>query len=258
VTSNVTFAAPFQNLGFDEANTNNMIPENPIVGYVSDLLPGWQLYKGTNLQNTLFLNTEFDTPYASLFDHSEHAYSSDFPPEGPYAIVFWGTRLGSMPFSLVQKGDIPQNAVFVKWRTRDYPFLLNVNGEHIRDLFPIGIPWNAPEEQTFDISKFAGQNVELKLTTYPPGITPGDYHFLDSIQFMTAPPTMAITQTATNIVLSWPASTTGYVLQSTDTLSSPNGWQTVSMTPVVVGTNQIVITNLVGTSRFYRMTGSAH
>jgi hypothetical protein len=47
-------ADPFINLGFDEANTSKLEqvfgPPQPVlkgVGLVSDLLPGWQLYHGS-------------------------------------------------------------------------------------------------------------------------------------------------------------------------------------------------------------------
>ena len=45
-------AAPFQNLRFDNANTDNVLYDRGKfsgVGTTTDLLPGWQLYFGRNL-----------------------------------------------------------------------------------------------------------------------------------------------------------------------------------------------------------------
>jgi hypothetical protein len=252
----IAFAAPFQNLGFDEANTNNVMVINPpqVVGSSSDLLPGWQLYHGTNLQSTLFLNANLDTPFASLIDHQTNApYRLSFPPERVYAMMFWDTQLGSMPFSLAQQGDIPQDAMFLQWRFKDYPFLLRLNGQNVNAMFPIGIPSLSPQSQLFDVSRFAGQNVELKIATDPLVLSPNDFHFIDSIQFVTAPPKIGVSRPGTNLVVSWPASTTGYVLQSTDALSSTNRWQTVPAAPVVIGTDQVVTTNTVGKAQFFRL-----
>ena len=54
-----------------------------------------------------------------------------------------------------------------------------------------------------------------------------------------------------NVVISWPTSAAGYVLQSSSTLS-PNDWQVINTSPVVVG-GQYQITNSGLGSRFYRL-----
>ena len=46
-------AAPFINLNFDSANTNNLTQG---LGFTSDLLPGWALYVQENPANTIGLN----------------------------------------------------------------------------------------------------------------------------------------------------------------------------------------------------------
>src|SRR5438876_3416664 len=54
-----TFAAQFQNLGFDGANTNNAVPANPerdVFGPAAEILPGWQLFRGGEAQADIGLN----------------------------------------------------------------------------------------------------------------------------------------------------------------------------------------------------------
>ena len=66
------FAQPFQNLGFEEANTDNLAlttsPDGPSgSGPISDLLPFWQLFQGRTPVTALNLNvTPVAGPYVYL------------------------------------------------------------------------------------------------------------------------------------------------------------------------------------------------
>ncbi len=66
-------------------------------------------------------------------------------------------------------------------------------------------------------------------------------------------PDLSIFSTSSNaVVLSWPAPSTGFVLQQTPTLQQPN-WTDVAATPVLVGSqNQVMISAPTG-NRFYRL-----
>ncbi len=80
-------SAPFQNLGFDEANTNGVPPGN--FGPASQLLRGWRLFNelgeptfiGYNA-NTIGLNQ------VVLYDRN-FSFGAPPPVEGKYALGLW-------------------------------------------------------------------------------------------------------------------------------------------------------------------------
>ena len=51
-------------------------------------------------------------------------------------------------------------------------------------------------------------------------------------------------------VLSWPASDTGFFVQSTTSPQLYGGWTTLTNLPAVIGTNNIM-SNYLGTSNYY-------
>jgi hypothetical protein len=57
-----------------------------------------------------------------------------------------------------------------------------------------------------------------------------------------------------NAVISWPTNATGFVLQSSDTLS-PANWVNVASPVVVVGSEKTVTSRLAGTNKFFRLRG---
>jgi hypothetical protein len=64
-------------------------------------------------------------------------------------------------------------------------------------------------------------------------------------------PTLEILQLGNNVVLSWPATATGFALQEA---SSPGGtWTNVVATPVTVGSNLVVTSSLATNSQFFRL-----
>lgn len=65
------------------------------------------------------------------------------------------------------------------------------------------------------------------------------------------PPQLAIAVTPPNVALSWPATATGYTLESTPSLSAP-AWSAAG-TPVQIGDRFYVTNALSGSARFYRL-----
>ena len=55
------------------------------------------------------------------------------------------------------------------------------------------------------------------------------------------------------VELSWPASATGYALESTTDLTAPIGWQPVSGTPLTVGDRLVVTVEANVAARFFRL-----
>ena len=67
-----------------------------------------------------------------------------------------------------------------------------------------------------------------------------------------AAPMLTITESAPNVLVTWPSSITGYTLQSASDLTSPS-WSTVSLPPAVVGSLFIVTDSASAGARFYRL-----
>ena len=67
------------------------------------------------------------------------------------------------------------------------------------------------------------------------------------------PPALAIARSGTDVLLSWPASQTNYVLHSTTNLASPISWQTVTNVATnSVGQRTVRAPNL-DSNRFFRL-----
>ncbi|MEO8426551.1 MAG: hypothetical protein ABI651_05490 [Verrucomicrobiota bacterium] len=184
-----SYAAPFQNLGFDEAITNRLSPADPPfhdgLGTSIDLLPGWQLFLGTNPVSAVGMNWKVPGfGFASLYNQ---AYNQDVPRwfEGLYLGLLPGQDTGSnvieAPFSLVQTGDIPADAASIHFLSYNQRPELKLNNA----VLPVTYNYFAPGpaapvfEGVADVSAFAGQTVELEFTT-PTSFL---FHGLDSISF---------------------------------------------------------------------------
>src|SRR5262245_34266808 len=107
----VADAASFQNLGFDDANTNNVrdpdgIPPIHLFGPASEVLPGWQLFRGGVPQTEIGLNhTPIGGGVASLYDRQSR---DALPVSGSYSFAMYPEM--NQPYSLVQMGAVPLDA----------------------------------------------------------------------------------------------------------------------------------------------------
>jgi hypothetical protein len=86
------------------------------------------------------------------------------------------------------------------------------------------------------------------------GATDAGAAYLFSIPALAAPPLLTIRKTSTNTVaITWPSPSTGFVLQqNTNGLGSVN-WSNVTAGVQTVGTNETLIVNPIGGTRFYRL-----
>lgn len=66
-------------------------------------------------------------------------------------------------------------------------------------------------------------------------------------------PSLAITLSGTNAVIFWPASTTGWSLETAPSLGSPGGWSTVTTTPSLLNSEYIVTNAISAAAQFYRL-----
>jgi hypothetical protein len=75
----------------------------------------------------------------------------------------------------------------------------------------------------------------------------------DTVPSLAKPPTMAIAQSGTTVVISWPVAATGFGLETTTSLGPQASWSAVTASPVVEdGLNKVSVP-IEGTSKFYRL-----
>jgi hypothetical protein len=66
-------------------------------------------------------------------------------------------------------------------------------------------------------------------------------------------PSLSVVRSGRSLVLSWPASTAGYQLESTTSLETGAVWVSVPITPVVVGNEQTVTVDATSPAQFIRL-----
>jgi hypothetical protein len=104
-----------------------------------------------------------------------------------------------------------------------------------------------------DVSQYAGRQVTLFMgifggTSTNAALTASGFQF-----YVALPPSLQIQLAGTNVVLTWPFSAAGYVLQSANKLAPPTVWTTVTNVPGVVNFQYTVTNQISGGSRFYRL-----
>ncbi|HWY74747.1 MAG TPA: choice-of-anchor tandem repeat GloVer-containing protein, partial [Verrucomicrobiae bacterium] len=67
-------------------------------------------------------------------------------------------------------------------------------------------------------------------------------------------PSLGITLSGSNVILTWPTNVAGLTLQSTPSLVTPVVWTSVSSGPVVVNGLNTVTNTVVGAQQFYRLS----
>ncbi len=183
--------APFRNLGFDEANTNNpvaIIDLGWFWGTPEDLLPGWEIAQKVVGVNAKPAGLDFISLY-------EPGVIADLPVEGRFSV-------GLLPppgtsYTLSQSGDVPDGARAIHFLSSGVHVRLSINGEEVPTVYvprSIGYPGDAVSEvyDVFaDISGFSGQTVGLSLATLPKDVAPL-FSGLDSISFIVPEPSSVV------------------------------------------------------------------
>jgi len=133
------FGAAFQNLGFEDANTNYVrdldgVPPIQLIGLASDMLPAWHLSLGTNSETLIGLDAIRPGPgYASIFTA---ANSFGRPVVDFYSLSLngevdtSGTRT-YIPYSLIQTGELPADAKSIQFLSYGSPVEVRINGSLI-------------------------------------------------------------------------------------------------------------------------------
>jgi hypothetical protein len=189
------WAASFQNLGFDDANTNSAISypdpfgRPALQGPITDLLPGWSL----SLESMASINaTNMYVNYHGLEDTttlvSNPARSPfQFNVQGKYALYLEHLGFPTNNFTLSQTGDIPSNSMQLHFTYKGDPFAISINGVQLQPLYP---PTSDLQNTVgYDIKAFAGQTVQLTLTQISNPINNNSAEsYLDSIAFVVPEP----------------------------------------------------------------------
>jgi len=178
----ISKAGQFINLGFEDANYSGD-PRGPDYGLVSDLLPGWRLFYGTNEQFGVGLNVFIDSGYyATIFNRYWGA------PEGQYAFKA-ATPEGGPSWKLEQQGDVPEGAKMLAYRGNLWT--VAVNGNVIPLLITGPNVYNLTNVVFYDISAWSGKSVTLDFispNTSPDPFSKGGFGQIDSIAFIVPEP----------------------------------------------------------------------
>lgn len=190
-------SASFQNLGFEQANTNNVVPLGPNLGYsgtTTDLLPGWQMSYGTAPVSDVGLNAFALSPgyrtLASTGGGNQFFNASVFPIQGNYALILSPRDFGPYePQSILQSGTIPADVGQLSFLTFGHPLELRINDMLVPLSYTYQSPPGTANDLRFgtavaDIAAFAGMDVALRFST----MVPGAYiNGIDNIQFIPVP-----------------------------------------------------------------------
>ncbi len=104
----------------------------------------------------------------------------------------------------------------------------------------------------YTVSGTIGQPDAGRMSGGPYSLEGGFWGIVNIVQTPGAP-LLTITSSGGGVVLSWPAPSTGWVLQQNPDLATTNAWANVPGSPVVVGTNNTVTVAPALGNRFYRL-----
>jgi hypothetical protein len=198
-----------------------------------------------------------EVPFASLVDYLLAPIGS-----GRFALSFGRTTTNDTVWTIQQTGTIPSGIEYVAYAAEGYEMEMTVNGQPMAPLnppFPGISPFGYsgyPTNLVYSVAGFSGSEVQLAFVgPFGPPPVMGIYDarsYLDSLRFASAPPRLSVNRAAANLVIGWPGSTAGYVLQSSASLT-PGTWQDVPITPVASGNERTGTVRIGTAAQFYRL-----
>ena len=156
--------------------------------------------------------------------------------------------------------NVPSNALSMSFdfmlqgNGNNDSFQVALNGTNVMSLETSLIQTNVLlNSGMIDVSQYAGQQVTLFMgivggTSTNAALTVSNFQF-----YVVLPPSLQIQLAGTNVVVTWPLSAAGYVLQSANKLTPPVSWTTVTNVPVIVNFQYTVTNQISSGSRFYRL-----
>jgi uncharacterized repeat protein (TIGR03803 family) len=139
---------------------------------------------------------------------------------------------GSSLYGTTQAGGGSDSGVF---------FCINTNGTGFRVLYDFAAGSNPSGGLVLSGTTFYGTTIR------------GGNDGSGTVYSISLAPQLTIAVSGTNVVLKWPASSTGFSLQSGSDLGSQATWKTVTTAPVVVDGNNAVTLPVAARHEFYRL-----
>src|ERR1051326_6622675 len=199
-------AAEFRNLGFDDADLSGVVTIDGL-GPTEKLLPAWTLLADSIPTDRIGLDMWFlDTPLASL----KSTLFSEVGA-GPYAVEFFRETTNSPIWRIQQIGTVPIGTEYLAYSFAGFEMSVQIDGQSIPPLYLLGSvpsPFGAggPTNLVYRVSGFAGREAQLAFVgPFGPQPTIGSanaaFCYLDSVRFISAAPTLAVSRSKTNLVL---------------------------------------------------------
>ncbi len=198
-------AAPFENLGFEDARINDFSGPPPLTSSAATLVPSWKLSQGGVGWNVAMPFQNVASLLDSDFRDTHFGKNSQAPVVGKFSLGIWAANTpGSSPFSVSQTGDIPGNAQSLRFLYHGSDLKVYAGGSLAPILFLEDRPSSNPDAPLFhyyavDVSGLAGQTAELRFEFrshgyddfgFPPRL-PGQpdamSHVLDDLSFSPLP-----------------------------------------------------------------------
>lgn len=175
----------FENLGFEGVKNVPSPWQHQLFMPATDALPGWNCYIGeTPIGVVAYEGIALDSAYVGIVSRTnEYAPRCPFP--GDYALSLQYGVTGSSqgvfsysPAAVAQSGLVPAEAQSIRL-IATYPFLVTFEGDPI----PL-VPLRSEGDYAIyggDISLYAGQSGELRITSY------SHFNYLDAVTFSPVP-----------------------------------------------------------------------
>ena len=218
-----------------------------------DTLYGTTFLGGSSGDGTVFAVKTNGTGFTTLYSFS----AATAPDPGAYSFSGPNSDGAEPVASLILSGNTLYGTATAGGSSGDGTvFALNTDGTGFTNLYSFTSRTGPPVAN----SDGAAPRAELVLadnTLYGTASTGGSSDagtvFSLSLPPVT-PPQLTITPSGANVILTWPATATGFTLQSTTNLGSSAIWTTNSPAPVVLNGQNVVTNPIAGAQQFFRLS----
>ncbi len=130
----------------------------------------------------------------------------------------------------------------------------SIGGTNVFALEAKFMPTNATlNSGPIDVSRWAGQTVEFFFGLSGARSSDADVTVSGMRFYQVEQPTLKIVFADDRLIVSWPATMTGYVLESAERLAVPGGWMPVSPGPELSGRNHVVRITPRSSEQYFRL-----